>query len=73
MTDIHHPSHLLLRQDDPQANPAWTTMIGALIAILLVIGAAHLIEPQAGDASRVQGSETGDVKLDGRGKWTGYM
>ena len=73
MTDIHHPSHLLLRQDDPQANPAWTTMIGALIAILLVIGAAHLIEPEAGDTSRVQSSENGGVKLDGRGKWTGYM
>ncbi|MEM7635069.1 MAG: hypothetical protein AAF299_10950 [Pseudomonadota bacterium] len=73
MTDIHHPSHLLLRHDDPQANPTWTTIIGALIAILLVLAAAHLIEPNAGDSSRVQGIENGDTRLDGRGKWTGYM
>ncbi|MEO1160832.1 MAG: hypothetical protein AAFW74_10335, partial [Pseudomonadota bacterium] len=66
-------SCLSSRWDDPQANPAWTTMIGALIAILLVIGAAHLIEPEASDISRVQDAENGDVKLDGRGKWTGYM
>lgn len=73
MTDIHHPSHLLLKHDDPQANPTWTTIIGALIAIMLVLGAAHLIEPKAGDTTRVQGTEQGSAELDGRGKWTGYM
>lgn len=73
MTDIHHPSYLLPKADDAQANPAWTTIIGALIAILLVLGAAHLTEQNAGDASQVQGTEDGKAKLDGRGKWVGYM
>lgn len=73
MTDIHHPSHLLLKADDPQANPAWTTIIGALIALLLVIGAGHLTDQNAGDTSQVQSTEKGAVKLDGRGKWIGYM
>ena len=73
MTDIHHPSHLLPKTDDPQANTAWTTIIGAVIAILLVLGAAHLTEQNTGDASQVQGIEQGNAKLDGRGKWTGYM
>lgn len=73
MTDIHHPSHLLMRADDPQANPTWTTIIGALIAILLVLGAAHLGEQATGDAGQIQSSEDGKPRLDGRGKWTGYM
>ena len=74
MTDIHHhPSYLLPKADDTQTNPAWTTIIGALIAILLVLGAAHLSDQTAGDASQVQSTGEGKAELDGRGKWTGYM
>lgn len=73
MTDIHHPSHVLMRVDDPQANPAWTTISGAAIAILLVLGAAHFVDHSAGDPRQSLNSVEGSVKLDGRGKWTGYM
>lgn len=73
MTDIHHPSHLLMRADDPQANPTWTAIIGAAIAILLVLGAAHFVDHTAGDPRQSLSTEDGNVKLDGRGKWTGYM
>lgn len=73
MTDIHHPSHLLLKADDLQANPAWTAIIGALIALALVLGAAHFSDPNAGDARQVESTEKSNVKLDGRGKWIGYM
>jgi hypothetical protein len=73
MTDIHHPSYLLRDANDTQTSPAWTTIIGALIAILLVLGAAHLGEQATGDANQVQGTEDGKAKLDGRGKWIGYM
>lgn len=73
MTDIHHPSHLLPKADDPQANPAWTTIIGALIALALVLGAAHFTDQSAGDARQGESVEKSSVKFDGRGKWTGYM
>lgn len=73
MTDIHHPSYLLPDADDTQTNPAWTTIIGALIAIVLVLGAAHLGEQATGDAGQIQSTEDGKAKLDGRGKWIGYM
>jgi hypothetical protein len=73
MTDIHHSSHLLRQAEDTQANPAWTTIIGAVIAVLLVLGAAQLTSQNAGDASQVQSTDKGAVKLDGRGKWIGYM
>ena len=73
MTDIHHPSHVLMREDDPQANPTWTTIIGAVIAIMLVIGAAHFVDHSVSDPGQSLDAELGDVKPDGRGKWTGYM
>ena len=73
ITDIHHPSYLLPDASDTQTNPAWTTIIGALIAILLVLGAAHLGEQASGDANQVQSTGGDKAELDGRGKWTGYM
>lgn len=73
MTDFHHPSHLLPKADDLQANPAWTTIIGALIVLALVLGAAHFADPNAVDVRQVESVEKSSVKLDGRGKWTGFM
>ncbi len=73
MTDIYHPSQVLLPADDPQANPTWTTIIGAVIAIMLVTGAAHFADHTVGDPRLSLNSEQADVKPDGRGKWTGYM
>jgi hypothetical protein len=45
----------------------------ALAAIVLVLAAAHLFGSTNDGASQVNSSETGTVKLDGRGKWIGYL
>ncbi len=73
MTDIHHSSILLPETVDTRAPASWNSIMVALVAIFLVLAATHLTGQTSGVASQVQGSETGTAKLDGRGKWIGYM
>ncbi len=73
MTDIPHSSVLLPETDDKPATASWNTIIVALTAILLVLAASHLTSQPSGDNNQVQNAEKSSGKLDGRGKWIGYM
>lgn len=73
MTDIHHSSDLLSGMDQTRANTNWSTSIVAALALLLAVGVPHLISQNTSDNSQFQNSENSTVKLDGRGKWVGYM
>ena len=73
MTDICHSSTLLPVTVDTRAPANWNSITVALAAIFLVLAAAHLLGPTSGVSSQVNSFETGTAKLDGRGKWIGYM
>ncbi len=73
MTDMHYTSGLLAETDDTPATASWNTIMVALAAIFLVLAATYLTGQSAGDTAQLQSSETGNAKLDGRGKWIGYM
>ena len=73
MTDIHHSPDLLSGLDQARASTNWSTGIVAVIALLLALGLPHLTSSNTGDASQFQSSDSSTVKLDGRGKWVGYM
>lgn len=58
------------RHDSTGDATAGLTVIALLLALVLGFSAADLKAPDAGSISGVQNAQP---KLDGRGKWGGYM
>jgi len=73
MTDTYPTAQLLPGMDRGRVGSNRATSIIAVLALVLALGVPHLTSDNTGGTAQVQNSETSTVKLDGRGKWTGYM